>query len=541
MIRHRLCRSCGLIPVVATLVACAGNTHEWTRPDWAHLERLGGDRGFTPESIVPRAELPDPGGLPDLSTPGSHDLSIEHAVFIALRQNRDLRVASFSPVIAGAFEEIEQGRFDPEFFADANLAREESSETSRSTGGQFSVRGNDADGAIGIRQTLPTGATVTFDVSESRDISNRAPEQQQARIGLTVTQALLRGAGSVFTLASVRQAELETEISKHELRGVVEALLAETETAYWNYLLAQRKIAIVEESLDIAKRQADQLLQRIEIGVLPRTEAAAARGEVALREQALIDATSELRAARLRLLRLLGAPLGLAATTEIAAVSRPGEAGETLGEIADRLALARLRRPDLSEARLRLDQNRLETIRTRNGLLPRLDLFISLGKTGYADTFGGAFRDLDGSTFDVTVGVSVAQSLGRTAAGGAYRAAVASRDQAAEAIANLEELIELDVRLAATEVDRSRQQIAATATTRELQEETVRAELERLDVGSSTALLVAQAQRDLLEAQIAEVEAIANHRVALIGLYLAEGSLLDRRGVSIGSLSEPAR
>jgi hypothetical protein len=54
-------------------------------------------------------------------------------------------------------------------------------------------------------------------------------------------------------------------------------------------------------------------------------------------------------------------------------------------------------------------------------------------------------------------------------------------------------------------------------------------------VGFSTALLVAQAQRDLLLSQIEEVRSIINYRIALVGLYLAEGSLLERRGIQIGS------
>jgi outer membrane protein len=66
-----------------------------------------------------------------------------------------------------------------------------------------------------------------------------------------------------------------------------------------------------------------------------------------------------------------------------------------------------------------------------------------------------------------------------------------------------------------------------------LQEETLKAEKERFDVGSSTALQVAQAQRDLLASRISEVEAVVGYRIALIGLYRAEGSLLERRGVSI--------
>ena len=74
------------------------------------------------------------------------------------------------------------------------------------------------------------------------------------------------------------------------------------------------------------------------------------------------------------------------------------------------------------------------------------------------------------------------------------------------------------------------------------QEESVKAEQERFEAGTSTSLIVAQAQRDLLASHILEVEAIINYNKALINLYLAEGSLLERRGIRMAtSLSQPLR
>ena len=58
---------------------------------------------------------------------------------LALRQNRDLAVEQLSPVIVGAFEQIERGRFDPELFAGGDFVEEEARETARSTGEQFDV------------------------------------------------------------------------------------------------------------------------------------------------------------------------------------------------------------------------------------------------------------------------------------------------------------------------------------------------------------------------------------------------------------------
>jgi outer membrane protein TolC len=92
--------------------------------------------------------------------------------------------------------------------------------------------------------------------------------------------------------------------------------------------------------------------------------------------------------------------------------------------------------------------------------------------------------------------------------------------------------VQVDVRSAYIEVTRAREQISATAATRNFQEEKLRAETEKFRVGKSTSLLVGQAQRDFVASQIAEIQAVANYLKALVALYRLEGSLLHRRGLS---------
>ena len=45
-------------------------------------------------------------------------------------------------------------------------------------------------------------------------------------------------------------------------------------------------------------------------------------------------------------------------------------------------------------------------------------------------------------------------------------------------------------------------------------------------------LLVAQAQRDLLQSQIAEVQAVINNRKAVVELTLQDGSIPARLGIA---------
>lgn len=497
----------------------------------------GGDFSVeVPPALRPAAKSAAPVALP--ADGGIAELAIEQAVLLALSANGDIRVSQLDPVIAGTFADVERGDFDPEFFVEAEYFREKATETSRATSESFSVVGDDTELAAGLRQSLPGGTTLEAALESDRSTSNRAPDQQEFRVGLSVTQALLRGRRPEVSLARVRQAELAAEASLYELRGFTEALVADVERAYWNYVLADGEVEILLRSLEVARQQKEDVEEQIEVGLLPEIEAAAARAEVARREQALILAESQRQERLLELLRLLGQDPDRIAAVSLA--TEPQTATAPMEEVADRLQLADRSRPDLAEARLRLEQDRLETIMTRDGLLPKLDLFIALGGTGYAETFFDAVGNLGDGTYDFSAGIRLSSYLGNRSARARDLAARATRQQAAEAVKNLERIVGFDVRLALTRLESVRRQIAASEATRKYQEETLAAEKERFAVGAGTALLVAQAQRDLLASQIAEIRSVVNYRIARTELYRAEGSLLDRRGIVIAGADREA-
>jgi outer membrane protein TolC len=161
-----------------------------------------------------------------------------------------------------------------------------------------------------------------------------------------------------------------------------------------------------------------------------------------------------------------------------------------------------------------------------------MDLFVTLGKSGYANAFDRSLDNMDEDNYDALAGVRFHYPLFNRDAKALHRRALLDRDQARAALENLSQLVEVDVRTAYIDVDRNRQQIAATSVTRRFDEEKLRTETEKLRVGRSTSFLVAQAQRDLLVSRIAEVRALANYLKALVELYRQDGSLLERRGIS---------
>jgi outer membrane protein TolC len=472
-----------------------------------------------------------PGTAVTVAPMGPISLTIEQAMLLALQHNQALVVERLTPSIARTVVEQQRAIFDPVMTAEYALSRtkvQPDKPVPQVTEGDP----RSAGGSVGARQFLPTGTSIQADLATDR-IRTFAPDRyNQSRAGLTLTQALLRGYGLEVNLVGLRQARLDVLSSRYELRGFTEALLAQVQQAYWSDVLAQRQIAIFEESLHLAEKQLDETQERINVGRLAMTELAAAQAEVALRQESLINARSAQATARLRLLRLLNPPGNDLWSRPLTTESQPVAPAAGDEDVEDHVALALRLRSDLNQARLGVQRNDLELVRTRNGLLPRMDLFVALGRSGYADSFSRSMKDIsDGHSRDVTVGMALELPPLNRDARARHQRAELSRRQAAEALTNLEQLIQVDVRSACIEVLRTREQVAATAATRTFQEENLRAETEKFRVGKSTTLLVAQVQRDLLSAKIGEVEAVVNYIVALIDLYRLDGSLLIRCGV----------
>ncbi|OOC50777.1 TolC family protein [Thioalkalivibrio versutus] len=458
-------------------------------------------------------------------------LSLEEAVARALEGNRGLRAERLQTAIQGIFEAQERAVFDPELFAELEISRDQSVRQLEQIGETDEVTTTRRFGEAGLSQSLPTGTDLTVSVRSSRSSSSRVEAPQfTTRAGLSLTQALLRGGRIESNLVRLRQAGLDVEASEYEVRGFVEQLITDVEGRYWDLVLADERIAIFEEALAVAREQLDQTERRIAAGDRPETEAVSARAEVALRRQGLIDARAERARAQDGLARLLQGDGGLW-DTRLEASSEPGLERYTLEPLNAYVALARDHRADLNETRLRVQRDQLEVVRTRNGLLPRLDFFVTLGQSGYADSFSRTWRDRQGDGYDLAAGLRFEMPIGNRAAEAEHTRARLTRQQIRETLANLEQLAIEDVRGTWFDAARIREQIQAQEETVELQEELLRVEQTRFRVGAGTALAVSQAQRDLLESRLNLTETVVRFRQLTTELLNASGTLLLHRGI----------
>lgn len=461
-------------------------------------------------------------------------LTMEEALLMAFENNRSLIVERLNPELQKTYEMQEASLFDPLLRGEAITERTESLRLARAGSGTESLTSEVYEAEIVLEKYFPSGTRAAVG-ADTRGTDSTLYRNRffSTRLGLTLTQSLLQGFGPAVNLAALRQAELETAVTRYELRGFAEQLVADVETAYWDFAMAQRQIEIMEESLKLARQQRAETKEMITVGTMAEAELAAVQAEVASQQQGLINARSSLEAARLQLLKRIHPPGENFWNREVLLIHPPTLPDVGLDTVETHVASAVERRPEMNQARLEIQKEAIEIVRTRNGLLPVMDLFVTLGKSGYANTFSGSMRRFDDGGHDFSAGLEFEYSLFRRDAKSAHQRARLQRDQADRALENLAELVELDVRTAYLEVGRTREQIDASSATRAFQAETLRIETEKFRVGRSTNFFVAQAQRDLLRSRIDEVRAVVNYLKALTDFFRLEGTLLERRGITL--------
>jgi outer membrane protein TolC len=465
----------------------------------------------------------------------SFSISLKEAVEMSLSNNIALNIEKIDPEIYAT--NIEQAKAEFDTKVSASLSASDKRSKSINANDVIGRNSNNATTAsIDVEKKSTSGIKTSVGASVNRTRTSSHSSLYAARIGIDVTAPLMRGAGEEVNLVSLRKAELDLDWSKYELYGYILDFVSETEKKYWQYYLSVKQLEIVKESLQLAMQQRDETLKRINVGKIAESEIAAADAEVALCQEDLIDAESRVVSSAISLLRNINKDTDNFWRKRPNLISLPKlrEIDQYDFNLEDCIADSLIMRPELRQAELMQRKNELDIVSTKNGMLPRLDFFISLGKTGYSKSFDGSepsFRHKE--PFDSSVGLTYELNRHRRGEKAKYDRAKLNVRLQNESIKNLEQLIKEDVIKAYIEIKRTKEQLAATTATAQKQEEKLRVENVKFDVGKTTAFQVAQAQRDLTAAKIAQVKAIIDYTVSKSELLRSTGLLLKFRGIEV--------
>ncbi|MCX7044714.1 MAG: TolC family protein [Candidatus Sumerlaeota bacterium] len=522
--RGRLLRVCAAALLGLAITSC------FYKPRW------------TPEKVAPpaslesavreairaaeskRAEMP-----PDQAT--TLAVTRDGAILTALARNRSLAVQRFGPDISAQSIQEARAAFDPNLLATVSYGRDKTPNSRKAFDGLSANVTKTGDATFNVTEFLPTGTEVFLSGGVSRTKTNNQNWSSLGNWSAGVNQSLLRGFGPDVNLVTLRQAENTAARNQHELRGFVLDIVQQVETAYWELALANATLEIRLFSVSLAQEQLQLNFDLISVGKISKDVIITAEAELASRQADLVDAKAAVRARVIDLVRLLDPDRASQWAVNFDLIDAP-EAGrvDLNPEISAQLAMAY--KPELAQSRLDLANSDLEIVRTRNGLLPKLDAFGSYGRMRSGDTIGDAIRGMDNGEYNnYQVGMNFEMAPLNRAERARYRRAQFQQSQAEAAIRNFEQLLESQVRQATLEAERQWERIQATQKVVKSRQDELAVEKDRFFVGKATNLDNMIVQRDLIQAQIDEVTARVRYIEAVTRLYFSEGTLLDRRGV----------
>ncbi|MBF0406682.1 MAG: TolC family protein [Candidatus Riflebacteria bacterium] len=460
-------------------------------------------------------------------------LSLSDAIIMSLKRNSDLKVRKLEPLKKSAEIDKNLAKFDPSVsFSLSNSDR--LGKQIYQTGALGDNVVNRFDGSALWKKKSFSGTEANIDLSVIRNRSARAPNLYTSRLGVELIKPLRQGSGKEVNLVSLKQAKLDERISEHELNAFILSLIEDVEKKYWGVVLAREELSIVIESKHLAIRQLQETNHKIALGSIPESELAAAEAELALREEAVIDAQSRLEIALISFLRVINPDSSNFWDVRIELTDTP-ELSENLPETpVEFLKSAIINRPEIKESDLLLQRGALELVATKNGFLPKLDFFATLGKSGFGPESGESISNFGQKGYDLVAGLQYELPLERRETKSLHRSATYTFQQRKEALANLKRLVQEETLVAYIEAKRAWQQIQATAKTVEKQNEKLRVETVKFNLGKSTSFQVAQAQRDSAASKISQTKARIAYIGAITALFHADGSLAQRRNLQVG-------
>jgi outer membrane protein TolC len=481
-------------------------------------------------------------------------LSLDEAVQRALENNADLAVARYNPDLSEQNVVGALGAFDPIVYSNVNRSSTDTEGTSTLSGGDV----------INTKQTVwnfgtqvpvrPTGGAFTVDFNNfKRDTNNlftTLNPQYNSSLNLSLDQPLLRNFRIDAARNQLRIAKKNREISDVQFRESILTTVAQVKIYYYQLIYSIDALAAAQKSLQLAQRLLEENEIRVKVGTMAPLDVVEARSEVATREEGVILAENNLSQAEDNLRQAIF-PQNDAAmwSTRIVPADRPS-AEPVVVELQSAVKNALENRTDVVAARKGLERADFNVQFTRNQLLPDVNLSAGYGSQGAGGTqiireppfggevvgtlpggYGDALDEVFGRDFPAwRVGVQFAYAIPNRSQKAAAASARLSKEQALASYRRLELNVAAEVRTAFRGVESGFKRVQSTRAARILQSERLDAEEKKFAAGMSTNFLVTQAQRDLANAEVAEIQAVAEYRISLVNFQRVQEAGLSGAG-----------
>lgn len=493
-------------------------------------------------------------------------LTLERAIQLSLRMSERILIQRESVSAAEAAASGTRGAYDPFVGLQSGWSRASEPVNSLFSGAprnEASPTSKLFQSNLSIRQLLPTGGALSVHAIGSQGRSNSTFDLLSpvygTQIGVEFRQPLLRGRGVDAARLGIRQADADYDQSTAGMRREVTEIVASVEQGYWRLLAARRKVDVQKETVRLAEKQRAETLIRIENKMAPPAEEAQPRAEVERRRGDLLAAQEAVSQAENALKLLILSDNDSDLWNEALVPVEEAEAAPVPVNVSAAMEQALASRPELKAGEAFLARRQAESAYARNSVQPSFDLVIAYDRYGLAGSgnpalqlpswvpggipsgvlggLGKSFSRLGGGDFNsARVMLEFGFPLGNRGARTAAEAAGNVERQAKIDLAGARKAVRAEVLNAAAALNTAIQRIQTAHAEREAAKVQLTSEQERFAAGMSTNFLVLTRQNDLSRAQLAEISAMTDYRMARTEIGRATGALLEQHHIRLNEL-----
>lgn len=478
----------------------------------------------------------EPSGLEGEVVP----LSLRQSILMALSRNLNIAIERMAPVIDGAELITSEGQaLDGAFVLDTRYTENSQPIIVDTLSGFDTVAGGQRTYTydFGVEQPLPWGGAVDISTNSrnSQAFNSQFQNDWLSFVGVGLTQPLLDGFGTDVNLGPIRIAQQNLSGSRNGFRFAVERIITQVATAYYELIFTRGDLAAQQEALKLAEQLLADNQARVDIGVMSPLDITQAQSEVATRRENVLLAKRSIRDQENVLKRLILTDVTPWLSRRIFPTTVPPRNYKP-PKVVENIAESLANRADLKEARTQVEAAGIQVTINENGLLPTLNLLASLGYQGRERDFYQSYGNIpEGDAPVWFAGVSLEVPFNNRVAEGQLSAAEARQQRAVLQLKNLEQTIVVEVDDAARNARTNAERIAAAKAARVFSFESLRAEQEKLNAGTSTSFVVLELQRDLTRARIRELRSVADLQQSLAELRRVEGRVLDYYNIVVGA------
>lgn len=389
-------------------------------------------------------------------------------------------------------------------------------------------------------QGFLTGTSLVLNVFGARQATNATTQlfnpDITSNLTVGITQHLLNGFGRRANAKFIRIAENDQKYSASVFLENVTDTVSKVMSNYYDLLADQENIHVAQEALDYAQKLMADNKEEQKIGSVAQLEVAQAELAVANRQQDLLAAENTFAQDSQSMKSLISKSFnGEIATVQIDPTDHlPEPHPNDIPPFAEALSVALKNRPEVQQAEMNLQNQRVTIQAARNNLLPTLDAYAVVSPQGQAGAFGAAFSPLlhnrfPGYGYGVRLDIPIRN---RQAEADAARALLEQR-QLQMKLQQAKNQVVWDVSKDVALVHQAQGQLDAALRVTTLARQNFDMEHTKFTVGQATVGEVIDSQSQLATAENNEVKARAGYAKALIAFEQATGTVLKRNNIEL--------